>query len=256
MLAGLWSCSNIIVADGNRFRTCPYAYRGLHGNSNSVGQERKPVGQEWAEWSQRILFLPGSPEWQARARAEGRTFCGWHQELAGTGPSAGFSWRQSSCWDSPCSVALRKGEEHLVFRRGWFVQMGSVACSSSTDKGALRGMEGLPPALEQGEQLDVSHFFPCCCLLGKVRLFPGAQTCLHGQQTWCRMVQEHPAWLCQCFGEGQGFVCTAPACRAFLLPTVRPQAALGRSEDCRGALAQLSLMLRCLYLLLVENQVR
>lgn len=85
---------------------------------------------------------PSSPEWQARARAEGRTFCGWHREPAGTGPTAGFSWRQSWCWGSPCSVALRKGEEHLVFRRSWFMQMGFIACSSRTDRERCSAWDG------------------------------------------------------------------------------------------------------------------
>lgn len=49
-LAELWGCSSVIVADCNRFRTCPnMPTGGLHGNSNNLRPESKPVGQEGLE---------------------------------------------------------------------------------------------------------------------------------------------------------------------------------------------------------------
>lgn len=69
--AGLWSRSNVVVADRNRFRTCPEMPTGGRppGNSNNVGQESEPVGQEQADKSSSSR---GFSQWQPGERAKGR----------------------------------------------------------------------------------------------------------------------------------------------------------------------------------------
>lgn len=41
-------CSDAFVADRNRFRPCPGAPGGAQGSGNDVGQQSKPVGQDWS----------------------------------------------------------------------------------------------------------------------------------------------------------------------------------------------------------------
>lgn len=86
-------------------------------------------------------------------------------------------------------------------------------------------------------------------------LLCGQQTCVCG---W--IVQEQPGWLCQCFGGVQGSVCECTVLQSFFssqrcIHGLQWQALFSTSEDCRGALAHLSLLLRCSYLFLAENQV-
>lgn len=63
-----------------------------------------------------------------------------------------------------------------------------------------------------------------------------------------------------CFGGVQGFVCKCTVLQSFFSSQrctrgLHWQALFSRSEDCRGALAHLSLLLRCSYLFLAETQV-
>lgn len=70
---------------------------------------------------------PGFSELRARATGGDLLVAATRDLACAGGLWAGLHQRESWCWGSPCSVALRSGEECVIFRTSWVLQVIFVA---------------------------------------------------------------------------------------------------------------------------------